>query len=117
MKETKKIDTPFLADFKARLAILNRNLGRFKCSRCGKEGHIDYPPKELQREWGIISWTAFLAMYMKWHLHWYILKGWAGEFICPDCLLPGDDIDDRKLSCTDDWIKKYNEWKSQNDKK
>lgn len=95
---------------------LYSNLGRFKCSRCRKEMRIPYPPKEKQEEWGIFAWTAFLAMYIKWHLHWFILKGWRGEFICPNCYKPDDDIDDRKLSCTDDWIGNYNKWRDNKDK-
>lgn len=90
---------------------LHNKIGDFTCYRCGRKGHIPYPPKEKQKEWHVFSWTAFLAMYIKWHLHWTILKGWRGEYICPDCHKPDDDIDDSKLSCTDDWIENYNKWK------
>lgn len=90
---------------------LHSNLGKIKCSRCGKIVQIPYPPEEKQKEWRIFAWTVFLEMYIKWYLHWTILKGWTGEFICPDCHNVNDDIDDRKLSCTDDWIENYNKWK------
>lgn len=93
---------------------LHDNLGRFKCSRCGKEIQIPYPPKEKQEEWKIFSWTAFLAMYVKWQLNWTILKGFRGEFVCPDCHKDTDDIDDRKLSCTNEWLDKYNKWIKEN---
>ena len=92
---------------------LHNKLGKFKCSRCGKEVYIPYLPEEKQKEWGIFAWTAFLAMYIKWQSHWTILKGWTGEFICPDCHKDTYEIDDRKLSRTDEWLDKYSKWRKE----
>ena len=49
-------------------------------------------------------------------IRWTILKGWTGEFICPNCHKEDDIIDDRKLSCTDEWLEKYNKWNYDNNK-
>lgn len=38
-----------------------------KCKRCGKEIYIPVPPEELQKQWGIFAWTAFVKQYIKHH--------------------------------------------------
>lgn len=91
-------------------------ISKYKCYRCGKVVNIPWPSLKKQRELGIFSWTAFIAMYLKWQLGWTILKGWTGEFICSNCHKEDDIIDDRKLSCTDEWLEKYNKWNYDNNK-
>ena len=81
-----------------------------KCKRCGKELYLPEPPKEMQQDWGIFAWTAFVKQYVKHH-GWHELDNLNKNIVCGDCLLPNDVPNTIMLKNYNDWERKYYEWK------
>jgi len=81
-----------------------------KCKRCGKELYIPEPPKELQKQWGIFSWTAFVKQYAKHH-GWHELDNLNKNIVCDDCFRSTDKPNAIMLQSYEKWIDEYNKWR------
>lgn len=86
-----------------------------KCKRCGKELHIPMPPEELQKQWGIFAWTAFVKQYAKHH-GWYELDNFNKNIVCNNCLKDTDVPNSIRLQSYNQWIEKYNKWRAEHEK-
>lgn len=100
-----------MIDFIAFRNRLQYNLEHPKCKRCGKEIYLPKPPQALYESWGIMAWTAFVKQYIKHH-GWFELDNLHGNIVCDQCLCITDRPNDIMLKSYDEWIKKYNEWRS-----
>lgn len=84
-----------------------------RCKRCGREMYVPEPPKHLQEQWGIFSWTAFVKQYVKHH-GWYELENLNRNIVCGACLWDGDAPNTIILERYGEWERKYNEWSREN---